>query len=108
MTDHRDSNIIDPRASIAERLDLLGDVYGVLGDYYDQLHALVDSRRPASRQTLLTREIAKAESTARSTLKVSEVQALLYIGDRLDALVKTVDAQRLTADEVDNLIGVKL
>lgn len=84
-----------PNENFAEATRLLEDCRTAI-DGLDEL--LAHPPYPAQRKAAFYDEI-------RQTAKLAEVEALLAIADRLNAVVLTLDAQRLTPGEIDSLLA---
>lgn len=100
----------DPRGNVLDILAAITATNDALQDAYDDQHALTESDPPARltgtpESRHIARQIRAAQDQVRQGYKRAELNALVYIGDRLDALVSTLDAQRLTPDEVDRIIA---
>lgn len=75
--------------------------------FLDGLHKQLHQARAEKRSDadLIARDIGSATAHIRLSMKIAEVCATLAVADRLDALVRTIDAQRLTTDDVEALIA---
>lgn len=81
------------------------DHYGNAIAHIEAVKATRESLRQLYREPMpSSRDAARLNHDLGDALKLAEVEATLYVGNRLDALVRTIDAQRLTADEVDQLL----
>lgn len=99
-----------PRDNVLDILAAITATNDALRDAYDDQHALTEADPPARltgtpESRHIARQIRAAQDEVRQGYKRAELNALVYIGDRLDALVRTIDAQRLTSAEVDALVS---
>lgn len=63
----------------------------------DRMYAAPGAREP--------RLVAKLNTDVERGMQLAAIHASLYIGDRLDALVRTAGADWLTREEVDGLLA---
>lgn len=95
----------DPRDHVLNILAANTAIQDGLPAVRARYHVARDNGHKPNAEVRAARDVAEREGMIRQGNKLAEIYALLYVGDRIDALTQTIAAQRLTAAELDYLIS---